>query len=202
MFDINFLRFPYPPTWHHTFFWNKTSLHSKWLIIFIIFSCCQWTCCSATQGCGSNVWLSSQDNPRHGSWGSEHQIVRTFHTIGSLKKCQSKASTFSCLSPTLIITLKQTSSHLASSWCKAQKMSTPFYIAVKKKRGMSIRNCVKSMEFRPTTFQKQHLAITDFSDKTLNCKLQSYLFLRRPCERSYCGRKGIKFSVLTFSKFI
>ena len=45
-------------------------------------------------------------------------------------------------------------------------MSTPFYIVVKKKRGMSIRNCVKSMEFRPINFQKQHLATTDFSDKT------------------------------------
>lgn len=108
---------------------------SDWLVIFIIFSCCQWTFSSATQDCGSNVWLSSQDNPMHGSWGSEHQIVRTFHTIGSLKKCQSKASTFSCLSPTLIIILKQTWSHLASSWCKERKMSTPFYIAVKKKRG-------------------------------------------------------------------
>ena len=78
----------------------------------------------------------------------------------------------------------------------------PFYIAVKKKRGMSIRNCVKSMEVGPIAFQKQYLAMTDFSDKTLNCKLQSYLFLRRPYERSYCARKGIKLSVLTFSKFI
>lgn len=58
------------------------------------------------------------------------------------------------------------------------------------------------MEFRPIAFQKQYLAMTDFSDKTLNCKLQSYLFLRRPYERSYYARKGIKLSVLIFSKFI
>lgn len=41
---------------------------------------------------------------------------------------------------------------------------------------MAIRNCVKSMEFLPITFQKQHLAMTDFSDKSLNYKYYKVIY--------------------------
>lgn len=90
----------------------------------------------------------------------------------------------------------ETLSHLASSSCK-EHISNPFFYCCKEKQGgMSIKNCTKSMEFLPITFSEAAFAMTEgigFSDKTPNCKLQNYLFWRRPYQsHSYCGRKVSK----------
>lgn len=191
-FDINFWRFTSPPTWHHTFFWSKTPLHSKWLIDYLcdfqlltmnLLFCNPrlWKQCLSLFPRQSQAWVlgewtsNRQDLPY--DWVSQEMSEWSLYILMSQSNTDHHFETN--FESSCIFMMQRTKNVHPFLYCWKEKLRDG-YKKLCKKHGISSYN-----------FSEAALGYDWFFRQVIELQiLQSYLFWRRPYQsHSYCGRK-------------